>query len=419
MKCSSIATLVLISLWGCVLWPSVHAAPGDLIRDYHNPDAISGDNFGMEIAVLDGNVLVGAATGNHVGAVYSLDGASGGLLRTFTHPEPEPNDYFGEALAVVGGNVLVGARGDNTGATGAGSAFLFSGSTGELIHTFHNPTPEFDDRFGWSVCGSDSRVVIGASYDHTIGFETGVVYVFDATTGDLVHTLQNPSPDYNDCFGTSLAMIGDNILVGAHGDDTTSPNGGAVYLFDGDSGELIRAFENPTPEAGDYFGHRVAAMGDNVLVGAYRDNTAGQYAGAVYLFDGSTGDLLQTFLNPNGEDDYFSVSIAAVGDDVLVGAHTTHDLDLSYTGIAYLFDGQKGTLLHTIHNPAPNHSDYFGCSVATLEDDILVAAHRDDTYASDAGIVYRFEAIPEPSTLALLCMGAFGLLAYSWRRRNK
>ena len=29
-----------------------------------------------------------------------------------------------------------------------------------------------------------------------------------------------------------------------------------------------------------------------------------------------------------------------------------------------------------------------------------------------------YEAIPEPSTLALLAMGAFGLLAYGWRRRN-
>jgi len=37
------------------------------------------------------------------------------------------------------------------------------------------------------------------------------------------------------------------------------------------------------------------------LVGAYSDDTVVDGAGAAYLFDGSTGALLQTFLNPTPE----------------------------------------------------------------------------------------------------------------------
>jgi hypothetical protein len=41
-------------------------------------------------------------------------------------------------------------------------------------------------------------------------------------------------------------------------------------------------------------------MGNNILIGAPDEDTAGAAdAGAAYLFDGLTGSLLQTFLNPS------------------------------------------------------------------------------------------------------------------------
>jgi len=42
---------------------------------------------------------------------------------------------------------------------------------------------------------------------------------------------------------------------------------GAAYLFDGSTGTLLKTFLNPTPAAGDLFGAAVAAAGDNILVG--------------------------------------------------------------------------------------------------------------------------------------------------------
>ena len=49
----------------------------------------------------------------------------------------------------MGGNVLVGANYDDTGATDAGAADLFDGTTGALLRTFVNPTAENGDHFGF------------------------------------------------------------------------------------------------------------------------------------------------------------------------------------------------------------------------------------------------------------------------------
>jgi hypothetical protein len=107
-------------------------------------------------------------------------------------------------------------------------------------------------------------------------------------------------------FGYSVAAVGDKVLVGAPYDDAKAENAGAAYLFDSD-GNWPLTFENPTPAAGDQFGFSVAAFGNNVLGGAFHDDTGANDAGAAYLFDGSTGVLLYTFLNPTpGDGDAFT-----------------------------------------------------------------------------------------------------------------
>src|SRR3989338_4855257 len=50
---------------------------------------------------------------------------------------------------------------------------------------------------------------------------------------------------------------------------------------------------NPTPASNDHFGYSVSISGDKVLIGAYSD-----FSGSAYLFDSTTGTLLQTFNNP-------------------------------------------------------------------------------------------------------------------------
>ena len=58
----------------------------------------------------------------------------------------------------------------------------------------------------------------------------GVYPKTDATTGDLLRTFLNPTPDYGDEFG-SVAISGDKVLVGAPGDDAGAKDSGGAYLF--------------------------------------------------------------------------------------------------------------------------------------------------------------------------------------------
>ncbi len=98
-----------------------------------------------------------------MGSAYLFDTTTGNLLQTFNKPTPEDGDNFGNSVSLSGTSALIGAPGDDTGATGAGSAYLFDTTTGNLLQTFNNPTPQINDQFGASVSLSGTSALIGAS----------------------------------------------------------------------------------------------------------------------------------------------------------------------------------------------------------------------------------------------------------------
>ena len=101
-----------------------------------------------------------------------------------------------------------------------------------------------------------------------------------------MQTFENPTPATEDRFGISVAAIGGNVLIGANGDDTGATNTGAAYLFNGSTGELLGTILNPEPDAYDRFGYSVAFAGNDILVGAFGDGASGVSAGTAYLFQG-------------------------------------------------------------------------------------------------------------------------------------
>ncbi len=385
---------------------------------FTNPTPAFQGVFGWSVAAVGNDRVLIGAPGNYLGAsgagkayLFSTDGA---LLTTFAKPAPAAYDNFGDSVVAVGPDrVLIAASRDDTGASVAGAAYLFS-TNGALLTTITNPAPAVGDLFGSSVAvvGSD-RVLIGAYGDSAGGTYAGAAYLF-STNGALLTTFTRPTPaDYAD-FGRSVAAVGtDRVLIGAEGDSTGARAAGAAYLFT-TSGAWLTTFTNPTPADYDYFGYSVAAVGsDRVLIGAWGDSTQAAKAGAAYLFS-TNGTLLITITNPTpAVDEEFGASVAAMGADrMLIGA-PRHSAGSNAVGAAYLFSA-AGALLATTTNPVPAAGERFGSPVTAVgTDHVLIAAPYNNTGALTAGAAYLF-SVETPPQLSISFNRQLSTVTVSW-----
>ncbi len=161
----------------------LYSTNGTLLMTITNPVPADGDNFGEAVAVVGTDRLLisatdAAATKGTGGSAY-LFTTNGTLLTTFTNPTPAANESFGWSVAVVGSSrVLIGAYQEGAGALRSGAAYIFS-TNGTLLTTMTNPTPAVNDYFGWAVAavGTD-RVLIGGPWDDTGATEAGSAYLF-------------------------------------------------------------------------------------------------------------------------------------------------------------------------------------------------------------------------------------------------
>ena len=71
-------------------------------------------------------------------------------------------------MAVSGNSAVVGAYLDSTGATNAGSAYVFNATTGALITTLHNPNLGSSDYFGYTVAISGNLGSTAEYFSHSL-----------------------------------------------------------------------------------------------------------------------------------------------------------------------------------------------------------------------------------------------------------
>jgi FG-GAP repeat len=246
-------------------------------------------------------------------------------------------------VAGFGDDVLVGAAGEDIGERDAGAAYLFDGATGQLVLTIQNPTPAIGDAFGSAITSVENNIAIAAAFDGTASVNGGAVYLFDGN-GNLIATLVSPRPVEFSGFGSALAAFGDDLLVAEQRGFTGVRRAGVVHLFDGSTGAFIRSFFNPTPQDFELFGNSLAVSGNNVLVGALRNIRGNSFLGAAYLFDGTTGALTATFLNPDRSlQDSFANQVAVIGNSVLISSpfQSSDPVNISEDGVAYLFQPRR------------------------------------------------------------------------------
>ncbi len=387
--------------------------------------SIWGDNFGTSVAISGNYAIVGAineddAGGTDSGKAFIFNVTTGALVHTLDNPnayDTSAGDLFGYSVAISGNYAIVSAYfEDDSGGTSSGKAYIFNVATGALVHTLDNPNPygtSLNDSFGRAVAISGNYAIVGANTEDDTGGGTnsGKAYIFDVTTGALVHTLDNPnaySTSFVDNFGISVAIDGNYAIVGAHEeDDAGGTSSGKAYIFNVSTGALVHTLDNPnaySTSAGDYFGVSVAISGNYAIVGAYlEDDAGGSDSGKAYIFDVATGALLHTLDNPNAFDtslnDRFGYSVGISGNYAIVGAYLEDDAGPAYadglsSGKAYIFDVTTGVLVYTLDNPNGYNTsvaDEFGYSVAISGNYAIVGARtEDDAGGSGSGKAYLF-----------------------------
>ncbi|MCA9008092.1 MAG: cadherin-like domain-containing protein, partial [Planctomycetaceae bacterium] len=387
-----------------------------LLATINNPVPSTNEFFGFSVAIQNQTILVGSRddTTNAAGAggayVYDLSSGAAVLTASLNTASPPIEEYFGFSVAISGSTLLVGAPQDNTGASYSGSAYLFDLTSGSplLADTIHNPLPSTGAQFGRSVSVDNNLIVIGAPFQGAGATRAGSAYVYDVSSGStvLVATLDNPSPALNDFFGSSVAVSGDMIAVGAYADDTGASDSGSVYVYTltGGSAVLQATVPNPSPSNGDQFGYSVALSGDTLVVGALGDDTAASDSGIAYVYDLSSGSAVLTdnLTNPTpAASDQFGWSVAVSGETVVVGAKAD-DTGAPNAGSAYVYDLSNGSALlsDTINNPTPESGDQFGVSVAIDGQTVVIGASEESTGAYRAGSSYVYDLASGSAVLA-------------------
>jgi FG-GAP repeat len=300
------------------------------------------------------------------------------------------NQFFGFSIAIDNDLVAVGASQDDDNGTRSGSAYVFDASTGVQIAKLVPDDGEGFDFFGWSIGISNGIVAVGAHQDGDNGTASGSAYVFDASTGAQLFKLLPDDGAEFDWFGTSIAIDNGIVVVGANEDDNENGNfAGAAYLFDASTGaQLFKLLPNDG-SAGDGFGYSVAIDNGVVAVGAWFDTDNGGASGSAYLFNASTGAQITKLLaNDGAQGDHFGTSIAIDNGVVAVGASDKGN----FAGAAYLFNASGGFQIAKLLPNDGASADFFGLSVGIDNGVVAVASPGDDDNASGSGSAYLFDA---------------------------
>ncbi|MGD1805151.1 FG-GAP repeat protein, partial [Dapis sp. BLCC M126] len=154
-----------------------------------------------------------------------------------------------------------------------------------MLQKFTAPDGSSPDQFGRSVALSNNTALIGAWGDDDKGTNSGSAYLFDTTTGSLLQKFTAPDGSSPDQFGRSVALSNNTALIGAWGDDDKGTNSGSAYLFDTTTGSLLQKFTAPDGFESDLFGRSVALSDNTALIGSIGDDDKGQSSGSAYLFD--------------------------------------------------------------------------------------------------------------------------------------
>ncbi len=322
------------------------------------PNNIGGnDNFGNSVAISGDTIVVGArfengsttsiingsdlSAADHIGDdngaayVFVRSGSNWSHQAYLKSPNNSNSDLFGNSVAISGDTIVVGAYGetsstseiingndlsgtnDNGAYNGAVYVFMRSGSNWSHQAYLKAPNNSNNDYFSYYSIGiSGDTIVVGSQYEDSdtktiingddlsgtndSGNNNGGAYVFVRNGSTWSHQayLKGQNTSSSDTFGSSVAISGNTIVVGAK--QNTSEGAAYIFVRSGSMWSQQSYLKAPNASWGDKFGCSVSLSGSTIVVGAWEEqstttavingsnlsstNNDGNFNGAAYVY---------------------------------------------------------------------------------------------------------------------------------------
>ncbi|MEZ4398012.1 MAG: T9SS type A sorting domain-containing protein [Candidatus Krumholzibacteriia bacterium] len=290
----------------------------------------------------------------------------------------------------------------------AGDRILVGGPSHAFLYTY-DPYP-FEEAgmlasgapggyYGSSVALDGTRLVVGAQQETNIFNHVGAAYVYesDGETWALGEHLVPADGGVGDKFGAAAAVEGDRIAVGSPSNDEAASGAGAVYLYELQGGAWTQTDKLMPAElkANDSFGAPLVMQGDWLFAAATDDDSLGSKAGAVYAYHREGGVWMeqQKLLAPDGYyQDFFGYALALDGDRLAIGVPRDDDTETD-SGAVWIYERDGLTWLPTLklHASNPDYTDGFGEGLALQGNRLVIGTPGDDDAANAAGAIYVYE----------------------------
>jgi hypothetical protein len=259
----------------------------------------AGDELGISVSIANNTAVIGAHLHDQMGAnagtayVFTRTGSTWTQQAEIQPADLTANDGLGVDVSIDGDLLAVGSY--NEGPDSAGAAYIFtrSGASWTQQSKLTADDAGAGQTFGFAVALQGESIVVGANgFGNSSGF-AGAAYVFQRN-GGVWSQQQKLIPDASSNgligFGVSVAIDGNTLLVGSHGDDQMANNAGAVYRFawNGSTWAQQSKLFSLAPAAGQEFGVAVSVSDGTVVVGANSgkfNSTMDGLPGSAYVFD--------------------------------------------------------------------------------------------------------------------------------------
>ncbi len=258
----------------------------------------------------------------------------------------------------------------------------------------HSSTPTLLDGFGMTVASAGNQVLVGAPHAAGGRGQTGHAFLFERESGTILRAFGPPSPIGDDLFGLSVDLTAHYAVVGSpRGQGRWRRSTGSVSVFDPETGTLLRVLTSPNHTAA-VFGHAVAVQGSLLAIGDPGASTATNFdVGEVYLVDVTDGEVRQTFVPSSqaktGQPNGFGHAVAFLGHTLAVSAPLGGTDPVDH-GQVFLFDRESGRLQGVLESPVPQTNEYFGWALAGDAELLVVGALGQGNGQPEAGAVYLY-----------------------------